>query len=58
MYRLHLAAAYGFYNHMLIRFQSEFGAIVNLDGFLNFPILSHEKSGKRTINILFNLTRL
>jgi hypothetical protein len=43
LYRLHLTSAYGFYNHLLIRFQSEFSSLVQLEGFLNFPMLSHEK---------------
>ncbi len=44
MYRLHLTSAYGFYNHMIMRFQSEFSGVLKLDGFLNFPLLSLENS--------------
>lgn len=44
MYRLHLASAYGFYNHLILRFQSEFRPVLQLDGFLNFPLISYEKN--------------
>ncbi|RNA44425.1 SMG5-like [Brachionus plicatilis] len=43
-YRLHLASAYGFYNHLILRFQSEFHSVLQLDGFLNFPLMSYEKA--------------
>ncbi len=43
MYRLHLSSAYGFYNHLILRFQSEFNSTIQLDGFLDFPCLSYEK---------------
>jgi protein SMG5 len=43
MYRLHLSSAYGFYNHLILRFQSEFNSILQLDGFLDFPLLCIEK---------------
>ena len=43
MYRLHLASAYGFYNHLILKFQTEFNSIMQLDGFLDFPILTFEK---------------
>jgi protein SMG5 len=43
MYRLHLSSAYGFYNHLILRFQSEFNSFLQLDGFLDFPLLSIEK---------------
>jgi hypothetical protein len=44
MYRLHLSSAYGFYNHLILKFQSEFNSLIQLDGFLDFPILSFEKT--------------
>ena len=38
-----MSSAYGFYNHLTLRFQSEFNSVLNLDGFLDFPLLSIEK---------------
>ena len=43
MYRLHLSSAYGFYNHLILRFQSEFNSILDLTGFLDFPFFNYEK---------------
>lgn len=43
MYRLHLSSAYGFYNQLILRFQTEFNSVLPLDGFLDFPVLSYEK---------------
>lgn len=43
MYRLHLSSAYGFYNHLILRFQSEFNSVIQLNGFLDFPFLNYEK---------------
>ncbi|CAF0946867.1 unnamed protein product [Brachionus calyciflorus] len=43
-YRLHLTSAYGFYNHLIIRFQSEFRSVLQLDGFLNLPLINYEKN--------------
>jgi hypothetical protein len=44
MYRLHLSAAYGYYNHLILKLQSEFNLNINLDGFLDFPINMNDKS--------------
>ncbi len=43
MYRLHLASSYGFYSHLILKFQTEFGQYVKIDGFLDFPIINYEK---------------
>ena len=48
MYRLHLSSAYGFYNHLILRLQSEFNSVIHLDGFLDFPLLSIEKQATTT----------
>jgi hypothetical protein len=46
MYRLHLTSAYGFYNHLMLKFQSEFNTFIQLDGFLDFPVINFEKQTK------------
>ncbi len=43
MYRLHLASSYGFYSHLILKFQTEFGSYVKIDGFLDFPLINYEK---------------
>lgn len=48
MYRLHLTSAYGFYNHLIFKFQTEFNSIIQLDGFLDFPVLSFEKQTNKS----------
>jgi protein SMG5 len=42
MYRLHLSSAFGYYNHLCLKFQTEFNSIIKLDGFLDYPIISDE----------------
>lgn len=43
MYKLHLSSAYGFYNHLVLKFQTEFNSILQLDGFLDYPLLTFDK---------------
>jgi hypothetical protein len=54
MYRLHLSAAYGYYNHLILRLQSEFNLNINLDGFLDFPINMNDKSLTQPVNVREN----
>jgi hypothetical protein len=55
MYRLHLASSYGFYSHLMLKFQTEFGSYVKLDGFLDFPIINYEKQQISSKQIKFYL---
>ena len=58
MYRLHLSSAYGFYNHLILRFQSEFNSFLQLNGFLDFTFLSYEKPTHNSNNLLTHLLTL
>jgi protein SMG5 len=46
MYRLHLTSAYGFYNQLILKLQTEFSSLIQLNSFLDLPIV--EKSQPST----------
>ncbi len=44
MYRLHLSATYGYYNHLILRMQIEYNINRDLEGFLDFPLLNTDRA--------------
>ena len=52
MYRLHLSSAYGYYHHLMFKCQSEFAAVLKLNGFLDFSHINYDSTSSEPNNRL------